>query len=101
MAPRLKLHALLKTLLGSDNVYFQPPPDFIMSYPCIVYSQSNIDTRFANNLPYNLTNQYSLTVIFSDPDSDLPKKVASLPMCKFDRRFVLKNLNHSVFTITY
>lgn len=101
MGLRLDLHSELKTLLGSENVYFQPPPNFVMSYPCIVYEQNDIRSEFANNLPYKLTKQYSLSVIFSDPDSDLPVKLAKLPMCIFDRRFVSDNLIHFVFNITY
>jgi len=101
MGSRLNLQILLETLIGSNNVYFQPPPTFLMSYPCIVYSRVNIRPRFANNNPYKLTTAYSLTVIDANPDSNIPNEVAKLPMCSFDRPFVSDNLNHYVFNLSY
>ncbi len=99
MGSRLELQELLETL--TPNVYYQPPPSFMMTYPCIVYSLSDIRPEFANNKPYKLTNQYSLTVIDADPDSSIRTNVSMLPMCIFDRRFTSANLNHNVFTISY
>jgi hypothetical protein len=83
------------------HVYFQPPENFKIAYPCIVYEQSNIDTRHANNVPYSLTKQYTITVIDKNPDTRIPDKVACLPMCSFDRHFTSDNLHHYVFKIYY
>lgn len=101
MGTRLELQTLLETLLGSGNVYFQPPPSFMMAYPCIVYSRTNIRPTFADNIPYSLTNEYTVTVIDANPDSTIPIKVAALPLTKFDRHFVTDNLNHDTFSINY
>jgi hypothetical protein len=101
MGQRLDLQELLETLLGSENVYFQPPPNFSMSYPCIVYNRSNIRSRHGDNQPYKLDNQYTITVIDSNPDSEIPIKVAKLPQCIFDRHFTADNLNHDVFNIIF
>ena len=38
MANRLDLQALLEDLLGSRNVYYQPPESDKMNYPAIVYA---------------------------------------------------------------
>ena len=48
---RTDLHEILKEILGSDNVYFQPPESYKMEYPCIVYERSALTTRFADNNP--------------------------------------------------
>lgn len=101
MDRRLELHELLETILGSSNVYFQPPTGFQMVYDCIVYSRSHIDSTFANNQPYLLNDRYQITVIYRNPDSDLPKKVARLPMCVHDRHFTADNLNHDVFILYF
>jgi hypothetical protein len=101
MGQRLDLQTLLETLLGSENVYFQPPPSFTMLYPCIVYNRSNIRSRSGDNQPYKLDNQYTITVIDANPDSDIPIKVAKLPQCAFDRHFTSDNLNHDVFNILF
>ena len=101
MGTRLNLQTLLETLLGSKNVYFQPPPSFIMQYPCIVYSLNNIKTDHADNRPYNLKKRYAITVIDSNPDSILIDKISVLPACSFERAFTADKLNHTVFNIYY
>ena len=102
MSDRTDLGDILKAILGNTTgVYFQPPPTVSMVYPCIVYEWSNADTQFANNSPYLFKKRYMITVIAKDPDSDLPDKIAALPMCLFDRRFTKDNLNHSVFNIYF
>ncbi len=98
---RLELQALLETLLGSRDVYFQPKPNVEMEYPAIVYTRSNLYVRHANNKPYLRKDRYSLTVIDRDPDSVIVDKVAGLPLCSYDRSFVADQLNQTVFTIYF
>lgn len=94
MGTRVQLHQTLVTLLGSDNVYFQPPPNIQMQYPAIVYNRTNDDTMFADDNPYKVTRRYSVQAIDANPDSTLPDKIAQLPMCVSDRNFSVNNLNH-------
>ena len=101
MGSRLNLQVLLETLLGSSNVYFQPPANFTMQYPCIVYSRSLIDVKHANDKPYFLKKRYSVTVIDKNPDSVIPDKIAALSLCSFERNFKSDNLNHDVFNLYY
>lgn len=101
MKNRLELQGLLEELLGTRNVYFQPPASVKMKYPAIVYSLNNIRNEFANNKPYRQGIGYSLTVIDKNPDSEIVQRVSRLPMCSFNRQYVFDNLNHSVFTIYY
>lgn len=101
MAPRLQLQSRLEALLGTRNVYFQPPENLKMKYPCIVYSRDTADTKFAGNNPYRYTKRYQVTVIDQDPDSLIPDKVAALPMCAHNRFFTADNLNHDVFTLFF
>lgn len=101
MGPREELQALLEGLLQSRNVYFQPPANVQMQYPAIVYQRDNAHTEFANNRPYSGAVRYQVTVIDRNPDSDIPKKVASLPLCIFSRFFTANGLNHDVYTLYY
>lgn len=101
MAPRLELQTKLEAVLGTDKVYFQPPASLTLTYPCIVYKRSGIKSLFGDNIPYSLSNEYMLTVIYKDPDSDLVDKVAKLPKCKLDRTYTSDNLYHAVFTIHF
>lgn len=99
MAPRLQLHDILKAF--TDNVYFQPPENIALEYPCIIYQRDYAETMFADDIPYNHTLRYVITVIDRDPDSDIPGKVASLPMCLFNRFFTADNLNHDVYRVYF
>jgi hypothetical protein len=101
MAPRSKLQELLVTILGSDNVYFQPPSNIDMSYPCIVYRRDFREINHADNITYDNKQRYQITVIDPDPDSEVPDKLAELPMCSFDRFFTADNLNHDIYNLFF
>lgn len=101
MGQRLDLQALLEDLLGSSNVYFQPPSDFMLSYPCIVYSLKDIRASHGDNRPYKLQDEYTITVIDPDPDSTIRDAVALLPQASFDRHFRTEGLNHYIFNLLF
>lgn len=101
MDRRLKLHELLVELLGSRNVYFQPPSNLLMKYPAIRYNLRSIDKRNANNMPYRVDNSYELTYMTTDPDDPIVNKLNLLPLCRFDRWYAVDGLNHYVFTLYY
>ena len=101
MAPRLELQTLLETLLGSRNVYFQPPPSITLKYPCIVYKRNNVRTDFADNTAYKRKKSYQVMVIDKNPDSIIPDKVLMLPLCSYDRFYAADNLHHDVYTLFF
>lgn len=101
MNRREELHEILCEALGSRNVYFQPPESIKMKYPAIVYSRDDIGNSFANDSVYMQSLAYSVTVIDSDPDSEIVAKVSRLPRCQYDRHYKADNLNHDMFTIYY
>ena len=99
MGSRIELQVLLENILGSRNVYFQPPASVHIDYDAIVYSRKNIENTFAKNSVYKQNDAYEIIAIYEDPDSDLPRKLSKLPMCSFDRHYTADNLNHDVFTL--
>ncbi len=101
MAPRLELQVFLEGLLGSRNVYFQPPPSIQLSYPCVIYQRDDLQTDFADNQPYGHNKRYLVTVIDRNPDSDIPAKISALPKCSYDRFYTADNLNHDVFNLFF
>ncbi len=96
---RLQIQSLLEDL--APNVYFQPPNNTQLLYPCIIYKRDHAVSLFAGNRPYRFTKRYQVMVIDRDPDSPIPDKVAELPMCTYDRFFTADNLNHDVFNIFF
>lgn len=101
MANRLYLQTELEKLLGSRNVYFQPPASVKMCYPAIVYSIKSIDNIHANDTVYMQNKAYELILIDENPDSEFIDKISRLPACKFDRFYEKDNLNHYAFTLYY
>lgn len=99
LSRRLKLQTLLEQILGSNRVYFQPPKDAVMEYPCIVYERDDASARAADNYSYNWFQGYQVTYIDRLPDSDVIDKLAELPLSSFRRHFATSGLNHDVFVI--
>lgn len=101
MDRRKELQKILVDILGCNNVYFQPPESIKLRYPCIIYEHSNESSNFADDIPYNRTKMYDVTVIDKNPDSEIPDKIANLPMCAFNNSFKSDNLNHYVYRLYF
>lgn len=107
MGKRLELHELLCDIVnitesnGDRHVYFDTPASFIMKYPAIRYSRTNIKNTHADNSIYKQIYAYEIIVIDDNPDSDIVDKISKLPKCSFNRHYKADNLNHDVFTIYY
>lgn len=101
MSNRTNLQTLLENIIGSRNVYYQPPETIKINYPCIIYSRSNIVSKFANDRMYFKKNRYEIIYIDKNPDSPLINELLKLPLCGYDRHYVSDNLNHDVLTLYY
>lgn len=98
---RIELQNLLEGILGTRNVYYQPPESIRMEFPAIIYSLNRIKNNHADNSVYIKNKEYELTVIDWDPESEIIEKVLELPFCRFDRSYKADDLNHFVFTLNY
>lgn len=101
MGSRLELQKLLESILGSRNVYYQPPESIKIKYPAIIYSRDNIDNNFADDIVYMQNHTYQIIVIDANPDSEIVNKISKLPMCRYNRHYTSDNLNHDVFILNY
>lgn len=99
MGQRLQLHQLLEEM--APNVYFQPPNNAQIKYPCIIYKRDFADTKFADDKPYDVVKRYMITIIDPNPDSEIPDKVAAMPMSLFNRFYTADNLNHDVYNVYF
>lgn len=99
---RLALQALLESILGSDQVYFQPPSNVNMQYPAIRYSFLKLDGKSANNHRYTSEWVYQLILLTRDPEpeSSINKQIAALQYCKFDRTYVSDNIHHFIYNLS-
>jgi hypothetical protein len=101
MDSRLELQTKLEQLLGTRNVYFQPPENVKIKYPAIIYSRTRIDARFANNNGYKLDHAYQVIYVHSNPDDSFIDTLALFPTARFQREYTANNLYHDVFIIYY
>ena len=101
MSNRTNLQADLERILGSRNVYYQPPESVKINYPAIIYSCSDIDVRHANDKTYMMTRRYEIIVIDKKPDNSVIDTLLKLPLCSYDRHYVSDNLYHDVLTLYY
>lgn len=99
MSNRIELHEKLCEILGSRNVYFQPPESIKLVYPAIVYTTYIIRKVAANDRGYIMTPAYETVLIDKNPDSEYVEKLIELPYSSFNRSYAVDNLNHFVFTI--
>ena len=101
MKTRLELHEKLKDLLGSDNVYYQPPSNIQMKYPAIRYTKKRISKIVANDASYQKNNLYEIIVISKMPDDPVIEKILDLPYSSYDNSHTADNLNHDVISLYY
>lgn len=101
MSNRTNLQATLERILGSRNVYYQPPETVKINYPAIVYMKDDIDSKYANDKKYLNTKRYEIIVIDKKPDNEAVDKILELPLSSFDRHYTSDNLHHDVITLYY
>lgn len=99
MKNRIDLDNKLRELLGTDQVYFQPPATLRVRYPAIIYSFDNNQEVFADDSKYLKHKRYSITLIDKDPESPIADNLDLLPFCKLSNVFVTDNLYHWVYRI--
>ena len=99
---RIQVQALLERVLGSKNVYYQPPSGAKLSkldFPAIVYSLKRIQNESADNFPYIQNSAYEVILIHREPDCGVVSELMKLPKCYHERRYTSNNLYHDAFTI--
>lgn len=101
MADRLGLQSILEEILGNKNVYYNPPENLQMKYPCIRYTDKSISTSYANDKKYSKNNCYEVVVIAKKSNKHITHIMLDLPYCSYDRSYKSNGLEHDVFTIYY
>jgi hypothetical protein len=101
MGSRKDLNEILVTILGSSNVYFQPPENVKLTYPCIIYVRDDIQVLRASNVLHKISKKYTITLIGNDVDTDLPERLLELETVSFDRRYIKDGLVHDVLSLFY
>lgn len=102
MNSRLELQTKLEEVGGTKEVYFQPPPSFMLKYPCIIYNLEAVEAKHADDIRYKNMKRYSVVVIDPDPDSVIYERILySFKYCRFSRTYTADNLNHWVLNLYF
>lgn len=96
MATRLTLQNKLESILGSRNVYYNPPESQKMSFPAIVYNLSDLRQVHADNRKYIDYTTYKITVVSKQVDHPAIRAVLDLPMTKFSANYTKNGFYHTV-----
>ena len=99
---RIELHEKLIEVLGSNNVYFQPPETEKMKYPAILYDLYRVQQRFAGDISYKKSPAWSVTIIDRNEDVDwVYKMLDAFSYCSMERTYKADNLAHYAFIVYY
>ena len=98
---RVELHHKLVEMLGSNNVYFDPPENFKLKYPCIVYYLEGLADIPADNQTYRRLHRYNLTYITTKAEDPFAEELAALRYCTLTRPFAVSDLHHWSYTLFY
>lgn len=102
MPSRIDMQAKLEHILGSRNVYFEPPESVMLRYPCFVYKRRPTSLRRADDSAYTRINHYEVTYISKDPDSGIiDTMLDNYQMCSHSQTFTTDTLSHEVFDVYY
>lgn len=100
-----QLLQMLDELLDHIPLYYDPPSETLMSYPCIRVTHDDLNIIHANNKKYSMMMSYTLTYLNEESvdvglDS-ITSKIINLEYCTFNRHYVSDNIHHYVFKIYY
>lgn len=102
MATLDALQAELEGLLGSENVYFQPPESVKLKYPCIVYTLDPTYTSHADNKNYIIVNRYHVKHIYKSLSNSLKDEfLTHFMMISHNNRMIADSMYNDDFTLYF
>lgn len=100
MGSRFELQTRLESF--TKPVYFQPPSNVKMTYPCIVYSKRSKLPLRADNILYKNTTAYQVTIIEKNPDSNLDDIIVEhFQYAAIESTFIIDNLYHTIINLYF
>lgn len=100
-ATRLAFHEELVEILGNRHVYFQPPKEELMEYPCIRYSLTDIDNTHADDRTYLRDYCFNVILIHPEANNCIVDRLSNMQFSTLNKIYTTQGLNHYVFTIYY
>jgi hypothetical protein len=90
----------IKNQNGLKGVYFEPPENLKIFYPCIVYNLREVRDSYADNVRYIERDVYSITLIELDADSPVYHYMLnSIPNIRMNSSYTSDGLYHKSFSV--
>lgn len=86
---------------GSPNahVYFQPPTNVEIKYPCIVYSAEPTETQRADNRAYLKKHPYKVQFISTRPESPILDMILDYPYSRMTATYCSDGLYYTTYKL--
>lgn len=85
-----------------ENVYFQPPSNIQMVYPCIVYHKNPNFKRYGDNMIFIRKEVYQVKIIETDPESSIGNDMEEyFEYCSIVQVFTQDSLHHTVLRLYF
>lgn len=97
---QLMLEDFQKALGEKPNVYFQPPDSVKMSYPCFIYSYSDVTILYSDSGAYLKSEEYIVKYITKKADPKMFDALLRLNSFRFDRHYIGDGLHHYSFVLS-
>lgn len=100
---RIEFHNILKTIMGGNNahVYYRPPENSKIEYPCIIYNRANIEQQYASNISYFRKRCYRVTLCDKAADSQYIDALLDIPTCRYLNHTEAEGISNDTFEIYY
>ncbi len=95
---RIKAWNIFVGILGSENVYFDPPESAKIEYPAIIFSREKIWKTEADNVGYLFNDRFEVKFIRKTESGDIVDKLLMLPYCEHNRSYKASDMYHDAFT---
>ena len=99
MLNRTDLQNKFEEILGTKNVYYQPPESVKLKYPAIIYSRTSLYKLTAGDDTYKVNPSYKVTYVSKTVDDPVIDALLRLPYSRFLNHYAAENLYHDVFEI--
>lgn len=95
------LHQFLVAILGSAEVYMDPPENLKMRYPAIVYTRTDVRQQYADDGVYLCSDKYEIVVVSRTPMHPATTKLLQTARVRFNKHYVVNGLHHDVMTLEH
>ncbi len=94
------LRTELATTLTNENVYYQPPPDFLFeTFPVIVFKLTGNNNIHADNIVYKSRLKFQVVLMSVEQDTPAFSYLLNRQLCTFLNSYIHNGVYHSVFDI--